>query len=69
MTKVVLTLNAGSSSLKFAAFSGANGGAITLLASGQIEGLGATAKGSVKSSGTARRPISTSSARSSASIM
>ena len=48
MAKLVLTLNAGSSSLKFAAFSVANGGTINLLASGQIEGLGATAKGSVK---------------------
>jgi acetate kinase len=48
VAKLVLTLNAGSSSLKFAAFSVANGGAITLLSSGQIEGLGATAKGSVR---------------------
>jgi acetate kinase len=48
LAKLVLTLNAGSSSLKFAAFSVADGGALTLLASGQIEGLGATAKGSVK---------------------
>jgi acetate kinase len=48
MAKVVLTLNAGSSSLKFAAFSLAGGGAIDALASGEIEGLGATAKGSVK---------------------
>jgi acetate kinase len=45
---VVLTLNAGSSSLKFAAFTVASGGAINLLASGQIEGIGAAAKGSVK---------------------
>jgi acetate kinase len=45
---VVLTLNAGSSSLKFAAFRLANGGEPDLLASGQIEGIGATAKGSVK---------------------
>jgi acetate kinase len=48
LTKIVLTLNAGSSSLKFAAFAVAEGGAISLLASGQIEGLGATAKGAVK---------------------
>jgi acetate kinase len=48
LSKVVLTLNAGSSSLKFAAFSVADGGAITLLASGQIEGIGATPKGAVK---------------------
>jgi acetate kinase len=46
---VILTLNAGSSSLKFAAFRLANGGEPNLLASGQIEGIGATAKGSVKS--------------------
>jgi acetate kinase len=48
LAKLLLTLNAGSSSLKFAAFGVADGGAISLLASGQIEGLGATAKGSVK---------------------
>jgi acetate kinase len=49
LDSVILTLNAGSSSLKFAAFRLANGGEPDLLASGQIEGLGATAKGSVKS--------------------
>ena len=49
MDSVILTLNAGSSSLKFAAFRLANGGEPNLLASGQIEGIGATAKGSVKS--------------------
>ena len=38
---VILTLNAGSSSLKFAAFRLANGGEPSLLASGQIEGIGA----------------------------
>ena len=48
MDSVILTLNAGSSSLKFAAFRLANGGEPNLLASGQIEGIGATAKGSVK---------------------
>jgi acetate kinase len=49
LDSVILTLNAGSSSLKFAAFRLANGGEPSLLASGQIEGLGATAKGAVKS--------------------
>ena len=49
LDSVILTLNAGSSSLKFAAFRLANGGEPSLLASGQIEGIGATAKGSVKS--------------------
>ena len=48
MDSVILTLNAGSSSLKFAAFGAANGGALTLLASGQIQGLGATPTGAVK---------------------
>ena len=49
MADLVLTLNAGSSSLKFAAFAVVNGGALNPLASGQIEGLGATPKGSVTS--------------------
>jgi len=48
LDSVILTLNAGSSSLKFAAFRLATGGEPNLLASGQIEGIGATAKGSVK---------------------
>ena len=49
MTSVLLTLNAGSSSIKFAAFSlGEN--AMEQLASGQIEGLGAAATFSVRSS-------------------
>ena len=48
MDSVILTLNAGSSSLKFAAFRLANGGEPNLLASGQIEGIGATAKGAVE---------------------
>ena len=47
MDSVVLTLNAGSSSLKFAAFRLVNGSEPNLLASGQIEGIGATAKGEV----------------------
>ncbi|MFY9968216.1 MAG: acetate/propionate family kinase [Roseiarcus sp.] len=50
MSKVILTLNAGSSSLKFAVFSLADGGALNPLASGEIEGIGATAKGAVKTS-------------------
>ncbi len=49
MTKIVLTLNAGSSSLKFAAFVLVNGGDLNQLASGQIEGLGAIPRGSVRS--------------------
>jgi acetate kinase len=48
LDSVVLTLNAGSSSLKFAAFRLAKGGEPNLLASGEIEGIGATAKGSVE---------------------
>ena len=48
MDSVILTLNAGSSSLKFAAFGVVAGGEPDLLASGQIEGIGATAKGAVK---------------------
>ncbi len=56
MTKIVLTLNAGSSSLKFSAFAGA-GGELNLLASGQIEGLGANAKGAVKSAAGERQDL------------
>ena len=41
---VILTLNAGSSSLKFAAFALVNGAEPKLLASGQIEGIGAAAE-------------------------
>jgi acetate kinase len=48
LDSVILTLNAGSSSLKFAAFRLANRGEPNLLASGQIEGIGATAKGAVE---------------------
>ena len=44
---VILTLNAGSSSLKFAAFALADGKP-QLIASGQIEGIGAAARGDVK---------------------
>ena len=52
MTKVVLTLNAGSSSLKFAAFSVAESGALNLVASGQIQGIGATPRGAVTAAAT-----------------
>jgi acetate kinase len=48
LDSIILTLNAGSSSLKFAAFRLVHGGEPNLLASGQIEGIGATAKGAVK---------------------
>ena len=47
MSKIVLTFNAGSSSLKFAAF-GADNGRLNHLAAGQVEGIGANPKGSVK---------------------
>ena len=42
MTKIVLTINAGSSSLKFTAFSAPSDGALNPLASGEVENLGAT---------------------------
>jgi acetate kinase len=48
LSKIVLTLNAGSSSLKFAAFQLVGGSDLRALASGQIEGLGASAKGAVE---------------------
>jgi len=47
LSKIVLTLNAGSSSLKFAAFGLIDGAEPNQLAAGQIEGIGATAQGSV----------------------
>jgi acetate kinase len=47
LPQVILTLNAGSSSIKFAAFR-SDGGGLQLAASGQIEGLGANAEGRVK---------------------
>ncbi len=47
MDSVILTLNAGSSSLKFAAFALVEGGEPSALASGEIEGIGATAQGGV----------------------
>ena len=52
MTKVVLTLNAGSSSLKFAVFAASDSGALNLLASGQIQGIGATPRGAVTAAAT-----------------
>jgi len=55
LTKVVLTLNAGSSSLKFAAFSVADSGALNLLASGQIQGIGATPQGAVTAAATGEK--------------
>ncbi len=51
MPKVILTLNAGSSSVKFAAFRADRGEDLRLLASGQIEGLGANAEGKVRTAG------------------
>lgn len=48
LASVILTLNAGSSSLKFALFNLTSSEAPNLLALGQVEGIGATAKGSVK---------------------
>jgi acetate kinase len=47
LSKIVLTFNAGSSSLKFAAFNLIDGAEPNQLASGQIEGIGAAARGSV----------------------
>jgi acetate kinase len=49
LSSVILTLNAGSSSLKFAALELASGADLSPLAAGQIEGLGASAaKGQVE---------------------
>jgi acetate kinase len=55
LIKAVLTLNAGSSSLKFAAFSVAESGALNLLASGQIQGIGATPRGAVTAAATGEK--------------
>jgi acetate kinase len=52
LTKVVLTLNAGSSSLKFAVFAASDSGALNLLASGQIQGIGATPRVAVTAAAT-----------------
>jgi acetate kinase len=54
---VILTLNAGSSSLKFAAFRLVTGGAPSELASGQIEGIGATAHGGVTTAAGEKRAL------------
>ena len=51
MDSVILTLNAGSSSLKFAAFRLAKSSELTSLASGQVEGIGAAPKGEVETAG------------------
>jgi acetate kinase len=48
LDSVILTLNAGSSSLKFAAFHLVRGAEPALLASGEVEGIGASPNGSVK---------------------
>ncbi len=68
MDSVILTLNAGSSSLKFAAFSLVHGGEPNLLASGQIEGIGATAQGSVTTAADERSAL-TSIPRAAASTI
>ena len=56
LLKVILTLNAGSSSLKFAAFALANGKP-QLIASGQIEEIGAAARGDVKIASGEKSPL------------
>ncbi|HTR14436.1 MAG TPA: acetate/propionate family kinase [Roseiarcus sp.] len=61
MSTAVLTLNAGSSSLKFAAFA-AEGDEPKLMASGQIEGIGANAKGEVKTPAGQRAELAFNSA-------
>ena len=60
MSDAILTLNAGSSSLKFAAFE-AESNALNLIASGQVEGIGATATGSVKSAAGQKAPLAVDS--------
>ncbi len=47
MNRIVPTFNAGSSSLKFAAF-GVDDGQATHIAAGQVEGIGAEPKGSAR---------------------
>ena len=42
MNRIILTINAGSSSIKFTAFTASPDGALSPLVSGQIDGLGAT---------------------------
>ncbi len=63
MTKVVLTINAGSSSLKFAVFGLADGDGLNTLASGEIEGIGATPKGSVRTAAGEKTDLKFESAR------
>ena len=57
MDSVILTLNAGSSSLKFAAFAQVKGAELNPLASGEIEGIGATAEGSVSTAAGEKRAL------------
>ncbi len=57
MDSVILTLNAGSSSLKFAAFALVEGGELNPLASGEIEGIGATPKGEVTTASGEKRAL------------
>ena len=57
MDSVILTLNAGSSSLKFAAFAEVKGAELNPLASGEIEGIGATAEGSVSTAAGEKRAL------------
>jgi acetate kinase len=58
LDSVILTLNAGSSSLKFAAFRIVHGGEPNSMAAGQIEGIGARAKGAVKTASGATTELS-----------
>jgi acetate kinase len=57
LAKVILTFNAGSSSLKFAAYSVRGASDIQALATGQIEGLGAAPEGSVKTQDGKEQPL------------
>jgi acetate kinase len=56
MGDAIVTLNAGSSSLKFAAFE-AERGALNLIASGLVEGIGATATGAISSASGQKVPL------------
>ncbi len=55
MNQIVLTLNAGSSSLKFAVFGASDSGALNPLASGQIQGIGAMPQGAVTAAATGEK--------------
>jgi acetate kinase len=57
LDSVILTLNTGSSSLKFAAFAQVKGAELNPLASGEIEGIGATAEGSVSTAAGEKRAL------------